>query len=59
MRAWRLILPLLVAGLGACAGPGSEQHLAPVYTHVSTSGGGEEYEALAGEEEVSKRNNRD
>ena len=40
-----LVLALAAA---ACAGPRSEQHLAPVYTHVSTSGGGEEYEGLAG-----------
>jgi hypothetical protein len=38
----------LAAGLAACAGPGTEQHLAPLYTHVSTPGGGEEYEAAGG-----------
>lgn len=34
--------------LGACAGPSSEQHVAPLYTHISTPGGGVEHEALAG-----------
>lgn len=48
MRPGRLLPLLLPLGLGACAGPAAEQHLAPVYTHLSTSGGGEEYEALAG-----------
>jgi len=39
---------LLALVLGGCAGLDSEQHLAPLYTHVSTAGGGEDHEALAG-----------
>ncbi|HIG10715.1 MAG: hypothetical protein ABGY71_06200 [bacterium] len=39
-------LALLAAG--GCAGPGSEQHLAPLYTHISLAEGGVEHEALAG-----------
>jgi len=42
------VAALALSALAACAGPGTEQHLAPLYTHVSTPGGGEEYEALAG-----------
>jgi hypothetical protein len=44
--AW--LLWAIALWCGACAGPGQEQHLAPLYTHISTAGGGEEYEALAG-----------
>ena len=40
-----LLLALVLSG---CAGLDSEQHAAPLYTHLSTPGGGEDYEALAG-----------
>lgn len=46
-RPWWLWLWLSVWA-SSCAGPGQEQHLAPLYTHISTAKGGEEYEALAG-----------
>ncbi len=46
---FRWVLLWMMGALGSsCAGPRQEQHLAPVYTHLSTAGGGEEYEALAG-----------
>ncbi|MFT7486325.1 MAG: hypothetical protein ACI9F9_002180 [Candidatus Paceibacteria bacterium] len=47
-RSWKTLATLALAALSSCAGLDSEQHLAPLYTHVSTAGGGEEYEALAG-----------
>jgi hypothetical protein len=47
-RRWSRALPSLLLLLASCAGPGTEQHLAPVYTHISTVGGGEEYDAVAG-----------
>ena len=45
---WGSLCFLFALALSSCAGPGTEQHLAPLYTHISTPGGGEEYEALAG-----------
>ena len=52
-RVWALprALPgaLLAALLaGACAGPGTDVHAAPLFSHLSTAGGGREFEALAG-----------
>jgi len=37
----------LACGSG-CAGPGSDVHVAPLYSNLSTAGGGREVEALAG-----------
>lgn len=50
---------LIVLAFSSCAGPGTEQHLAPLYTHISTSGGGEEFEALAGAGIARRRKLRD
>ena len=43
-----LLLWLLVAFSGGCATQGSDIALAPLWTHISTAGGGHEIEALAG-----------
>jgi hypothetical protein len=49
LLACRLVLILLGPSLlGACAGLGQELHLAPVYTQLSSAGGGVTTEALAG-----------
>jgi hypothetical protein len=44
--SWLALLAQLFAW--GCAGPASEQHVAPLYTHISLPGGGVEHEALAG-----------
>src|SRR6185503_5422359 len=45
-RTRALLGPLLV--LAACAAPGSDVHLAPLYTRISTADGGTLVEAAAG-----------
>lgn len=47
MRARGLVWLGLIAGTG-CAGPGTERHLAPLFSDLSTAGGGTEIEALGG-----------
>jgi hypothetical protein len=43
------IAALAAAVFGAsCAGPGSERHIPPLFTEISTAGGGTELEALGG-----------
>src|SRR5687767_10267090 len=39
---------LVIACAAGCAGPGRDVHLAPLYSNLSTAGGGREVEALAG-----------
>ncbi len=45
-----LLLALSCSALlsSGCAGPSAEQHLAPLYTHISLASGGVEHEGLAG-----------
>ncbi len=47
--AWLCLVLFLFPG---CAGPGTERHLAPLYTHLSLAGGDSEIELAAGAVQV-------